>query len=161
MPLQPVISNTSPIIKLAGVGLLHLLHELYGKVSIPEAVSVEFHQKARANDPDLITIPWLVVQSVTVDPSLTMLNSLGVGEVAAITLAQSSNAALLIIDDRLGRQIAQTRQIRVTGTIGVLLEAKQVGLLPAVRPVIDEMIAQGRYISPNLRLQVLKIAGET
>lgn len=160
MPPQPIVSNTSPIINLSGVGLLNLLYDLYGQVVIPDAVATEFHSKARPKDPHLSSIPWLAIRPVVADPSLTILKNLGLGEMMAIALAQSNNARLLIIDDRLGRKIAQERHIRIIGTMGVLLQAKQVGLLPSIRPIIDEMISQGRYISPALRLKILSIAGE-
>jgi uncharacterized protein len=56
--------------------------------------------------------------------------------------------------------MALQRGLPVVGTLGVLLAAKQTGLLPAIQPIIDAMLAQGRRISPALRAQVLSAAGE-
>lgn len=69
MPLPPVLSNTSPMIKFVGVGLLDLLPRLYHTIWIADTVQVEYATKAAATDPDLTTLPWLMVQPVTIDPS--------------------------------------------------------------------------------------------
>ncbi len=160
MPPLPVVSNTSPIINFVGVDLLHVLHDLYGEIWIPDEVLIEFSYKAYPKTPDLRQIPWLVVQNVAHKASLTIPKRLGAGKVAAITLAQACHARLLIIDDHLGRKVAQEQGIPITGTVGVLLEAKKAGFVPAIRPIIDEMIAQGRYISLTLRQMVLEAAEE-
>jgi predicted nucleic acid-binding protein len=160
MPPLPVVSNTSPIINLVGVDLLHVLHDLYGEIWIPDEVLIEFSYKSYPKSPDLRQIPWIITQNTSYQVSLTMPKRLGAGEVAAITLAQVCHARLLIIDDHLGRKVAQEKEIPITGTVGILLEAKIAGLVPAIRPIIDEMIAQGRYISLSLRQMVLEAAGE-
>jgi len=160
VPLPPVLSNTSPIIKFVGVGLLDLLPRLYHTIWIADTVQVEYATKAAATDPDLTTLPWLMVQPVTIDPTLAAIPRLGSGEAATITLAQTSQARLVILDDRRARRIAGERGLAVVGTLGILLAAKQTRLIPAVRPVIDTMISQGRHISDTLRAQVLQAAGE-
>jgi hypothetical protein len=58
MPPLPVVSNTSPIINLAGVDLLHVLHDLYGKIWIPEAVFIEFRHKAYPNGYRVSVYVW-------------------------------------------------------------------------------------------------------
>ena len=77
-----------------------------------------------------------------------------------IALAQTNHAQLVILDDKRARHIAHQRGLPVVGTLGVLLAAKQTGLLPAIQPLIDAMLAQGRRISPALRTHVLGEAGE-
>jgi uncharacterized protein len=160
LPSTPVVSNTSPLINLAGVGHLNLLPQLYTDIWIPDLVLSEYRAKMAAGDPDLSVIPWLMVQPVVPDPSLRALRTLGVGEAAVITLAQMSNARLAILDDKRARQVARQRGLTVVGTLGVLLAAKQIGVLPAIKPALDAMIGQGRRISPALRDQVLRAAGE-
>ena len=71
--------------------------------------------------------PWLIVQAVPVID--TTLSSLDLGEQVAITLAQTLSADLLIIDERLGRQIARERGISIIGTLGILDDAASQGLV--------------------------------
>lgn len=160
MPRRPVVSDTSPLIKLAGVGLLELLPRLYGEIWILDAVRAEYGAKAGIGDPNLDTLPWLHVQLGSAAPSLRALPGLGAGEATAIALAQASEARLLVLDDKAARRIAAQRDVPIVGTLGVLLAAKQTGLLPRVRPVLTALVAQGRRISPRLREDVLRLAGE-
>ena len=156
---SPVISNTTPLIKLAGIGHLDLLPQLYGTISIPEAVRLEYQRGARPVDPDLDILPWIRgIKDVRLDPSLP--KKLGAGEAGAISLAISSQARTLLLDERRGQQVAAALGLPLSGTLGVLLGAKEEGLIPAVEPAIDMMIAQGRHISLTLRAQVLRAAGE-
>ena len=158
MAFRPVVSNTSPLINLVGVGLLELLPQLYGTIWIPEAVREEYITGARASDPDLDRLEWLTVSSVSVDPNL--LDTLDDGEAAAIALAVATNARAFLIDDRSGRRVARSLSLPVIGTLGVLLAAKQQALIPAIGPVIEQMRAQGRHISANLCAKVLRDANE-
>jgi predicted nucleic acid-binding protein len=156
---RPVVSNTTPLINLVGVKLLDLLPGLYTEVWIPEAVRDEYAVGKAANDPELAPLPWLkIVAGVKIDAKLPV--QLGAGEAATLSLALSANARAVLLDETYGRRVAQQRRLPIVGTLGVLLAAKQTALLPAVRPVIDEMIRQGRHISVRLRAQILRAAGE-
>ena len=92
------------------------------------------------------------------DPALP--SRLGPGEAAALSLAMAQNARAVLLDEAYGRRIARQHGLPVVGTLSVLLAAKQAGLLPAVRPVLGEMVRQGRRISARLQAQVLRAAGE-
>lgn len=160
MARQPVVSNTSPLITLAGVGLLELLPTLYGEIWIADAVRREYQTKRSAEEPDLDTLVWLVVQTIETDSDLAEIQGLGRGEAATIALGAAMRARAVILDDRLGRRVAAERGLPVIGTMTVLLRAKQQDLIPAVEPVIAAMLAQGRRMSPALRAHVLRLAGE-
>jgi len=160
LPPRPVISNTSPLINLAGVGQLELLRQLYTEVWIPALVLAEYQAKRGADEPDLRGVPWIAVRPMEPASSLQALGTLGAGEAAAITLAQASAAQLVILDDKRARRTARQLRLPVVGTLGVLLAAKQLDLLPAIRPVLDALIAQGRRISPALYDEALRAAGE-
>lgn len=156
--LPVVVSNTTPLINLAGVGLLVLLRSVYGSVFIPRVVATEYQAKAVPSDPDLVQLGWLtIVDAVTIDPSLP---KLGAGEAAAISLARSLPARLILLDERKARRIAVDRGLTVVGTLAVLVRAKRLGIISAVGPVITAMEAQGRYFGDALVQQVLKDAGE-
>lgn len=155
----PVVSNTTPLINLVGVGLLDLLSGLYREVCIPDTVRDEYVAGKSATDPELDPLPWLrIVPAVAPDPALPL--QLGAGEAATLSLALSVSARAVLIDEAYGRRVARQRGLPVVGTLAILLGAKQAGLLPVIRPVVDEMIRQGRRISVRLRAQVLRAAGE-
>lgn len=156
----PVITDTSPLIKLAGVGQLDLLPQLYGDIWVPTAVAHEFAAGATPGDPDLTQQPWITIQPIAVIPQLTSVRGLGLGESEAISLAVAAHARLILLDDRLGRREAQRLGLPVAGTLAVLLRAKHMQLIPEVGPIVDRMIAQGRRISRELRDQLLRDAGE-
>ena len=159
LPDRLVASNTSPLINLAGAGLLNLLPALYGVIWVPDAVNREYMAGMRAGDPDLEELAWVkIVPSVAMQPDLPP--SLGAGEVEAISLAIAENAWAVLLDEQLARTVARNHSLRVVGTLGVLVAAKQNGLLIAVKPVIDLMVEQGRHMSERLYMQVLAAAGE-
>jgi predicted nucleic acid-binding protein len=125
-----VIADTSPINYLLLINQIDLLPLLFQQIIIPDMVRDEML------DPDAppvlrqwITHPpsWLTIQTVPVID--TTLNTLDPGEQAAITLAQTLPADLLIIDERLGRQIAEERGIAIIGTLGILDDAATQGLI--------------------------------
>jgi len=125
-----IVADTSPINYLLLIGQVHLLPQLFQQIIIPDVVRDEMLdpdapvplQQWIANSPS-----WLTVQPVPkVDPTL---NTLDPGEQAAITLAQTLSADLLIIDERLGRSVASKRGIPIIGTIGILDDAASQGLI--------------------------------
>jgi predicted nucleic acid-binding protein len=155
----PVVSNTTPLINLVGVGHLDLLPTLYGSVTIADVVRNEYVAGKSAADPDIDSLPWLqIVASVPIDPSLPP--QLGAGEAATLSLGSALNARAVLLDETYGRRLARQRGLPVVGTLGVLLAAKQMGQLGPVEPIIDEMVRQGRHISAALRAKVLRAAGE-
>lgn len=81
------------------------------------------------------------------------------GEIAALAL--ELGIADLLIDEQLARTVALQLGLRVSGLLGVLIEAKHRGLTPEVRPLLDRLVLGARFwISPNLRSQILLRAGE-
>jgi predicted nucleic acid-binding protein len=157
---RPVISDTTPLITLAGAGLLNLLQQLYDTIWIPEAVYSEYQlgRIKHPNHPDLNTLPWISVHPATLEDTGT--RNLDLGETETIALARYHSARLVLLDERSGRREAVRLGLPVAGTLAVLLQAKEQGLISAIRPIIDQFQAQGRRISPALRSDVLALAGE-
>jgi predicted nucleic acid-binding protein len=82
------------------------------------------------------------------------------GEAQVLTLAEERAARLVIIDERKGRQYAQRLELPVTGTLGLLLLAKEKGLITDLAPLLAELQDAGLYLHPDLVTQALRLAGE-
>lgn len=161
-----VICDTSPLKYLHQSGLLYLLQELYGHVIVPQAVKEEFNvgrDVYNLNRPDLEETPWVSIRAPTrrIKPALLPLfNQLGRGEKQVISIGLATQDALLILDDMHARRCASKVEIAVTGTAGVLIAAKNMGLLASIRPPLDDMINNGFYLSKNTYQECLDLAGE-
>jgi len=94
------------------------------------------------------------------EAALPLVNDLGPGETEVLALALESADAIVIIDDALARQVAETLGIRLIGTLGVLLDAKRAGLVPAVAPLLDQLQALRFRLASHTRAAVLELAGE-
>lgn len=144
-----VVSNTGPLIALAKVDLLHLVKALFGQVEIPPAVHRELLAKsgAEAERLDAALGDYVIVTDPLAPPPeiLRVVQGLGPGEEKAI---------------RLGRAAARALGLAVTGTVGVLIEAKRLGLISAVRPPLEEMRAHGYYFSDALIDAATRVAGD-
>lgn len=92
-----------------------------------------------------------------IDADLPLLDS---GEAAAISLTRTLGARFVLSDEIKARRVAASLGLQVVGNLWVLLRAKQFHLLPAVRPVLEMMHAQGRWFSEALMLDILNRAGE-
>ncbi len=159
--MRKVISNTTPIITLLTIAKLELLKELYGKIIIPTGVYEEIEEgRLKKFYVDLSKIEWIEIKTITNRTSLQYLSDLDKGEAEVIILANELSADLVIIDEKLGRAFAEQFNLKVTGTIGILLKAKELGLLPAIKPMLDTMIENGIWVNKKLMTQILKVAGE-
>jgi predicted nucleic acid-binding protein len=162
MPERLTISNTSPLLYLHLVGQLDLLKRLYGEVVVPPAVEAELRAGAeRGIDvPEIASQPWLKVIPLGSDTSIPLVTDLGRGEAEVIALGLEKPDSRLLLDDTLARRIARLHGLRFAGTVGIIVKAKQVGLLPAASPLISALREAGLWLSDNLVAEVLRQAGE-
>jgi len=146
-----VVSNASPLIAFERIRRQELLKRLFGTIFIPPTVRVEVFGLQQPPD-------WIVEREPTLafHPS----KSLGRGEVEAIALALELKADWLLMDDLDGRKEAIRLGLTVMGTIGVLIHAKQQGIINAIRPLLDELETVGFYYGQELRALALSTAGE-
>jgi predicted nucleic acid-binding protein len=142
--------------------LLHVLHELYGLIVIPEGVLAELDagRMAGVSLPDLKSLSWFSVNYVRERTLLKLVSALGAGEKEVLALAVEKPGALAILDDLLARRHASFLGIRFTGTLGILLKSKEKGLLDAVAPVLDQLEALQFRLDPKTREAVLKLSKE-
>jgi uncharacterized protein len=157
------IVNTSPLCYLHGAGILNVLPALLGRVVVPDQVVTELSAgRARGYDlPDPLGLPWADVRPVApMSPRLELIGFLGAGERAVLTLAMAEPDSVAIIDDLAGRKVAARFGVKVTGTLNVVLAAKQRGHILAVRPILDRLQQLGFRVSAKLREHILSLAGE-
>ncbi|RZK18100.1 MAG: DUF3368 domain-containing protein [Hymenobacter sp.] len=147
-----IIADASCLILLEKIDALHLLHQLYGHLLVTDVVAAEYGLPLPA---------WVAVRAVQ-DARQTQVLALTLdpGEASAIALALEHPECLLIIDERRGRSVAQQLRLTITGTLGVLLEAKKSGCLPAVKPLLAAIEDTNFRLSAALVQLVLRQAGE-
>lgn len=130
-----VIADTTPINYLVLIELVDILHEMYGSVLIPQSVLTELQS---SDTPDAVrewvaeSPEWLEVHEVIPTILDAALRKLGSGESEAIALAQELHADAIVMDEKDGRQEAIRRNLRVIGTLRVLSDAAERGLLDLV-----------------------------
>ena len=156
-----VISNNSPLVALLTLDLLSLLRELYTEVLIPEEVQNEFlATEQTTRQAALDNSPWITTVSLTVPLNTSDYGGLGAGEAAVFALAEEHKADLVILDDREARQYARHIKLPMKGTVGILLEAKERGLIETIKPLLDVLLESGARLAPRLIESALKLAGE-
>jgi predicted nucleic acid-binding protein len=159
-----VVSDASPLIALSAVARLDLLRELFGTVLIPEAVYVEIVQSGAGlpGAKEVDEAEWITPRTVGNTGLVKVLGlDLDPGESEAIVLALETGADLLLMDERKARRTATRLGLKVAGTLGLLVLAKQEGLLQEIRPVLDALVKQaGLRIGTGVYQQTLRLAGE-
>ena len=155
-----VISNTSPLFYLRSLRRLDVLQRLYQRLVVPEAVRDELHVgRLRGEDaPDVTAYDWIEVRVVQVPDVIKLITELGAGEAQVLALALKTSDSLVILDDGFARAIASARDIRLTGTAGVLLRAKQEGYIESVAPLLDQLIQLGFWLNEVTRAAIVRLA---
>jgi len=145
-----VVVDSTCLIGLERVDRLDLLPNLYDTIIIPPAVAREFG----------VSLEWLRVEPPD-DQALvdSLLIAVDEGEAEVIAVARE-RGYMAILDDRRARVVAKRLGIVVVGTVGVLLRAKRAGLLPSLRPVLNELEDGDFRMSAALRTEALRLAGE-
>ncbi|HAK97320.1 MAG TPA: DUF3368 domain-containing protein [Planctomycetes bacterium] len=159
-----VVSDASPMLNLAAIHRLDLLRALYERVAIPETVHAEIAGSADdlPGALEFKAADWIEVRRPGDTALVTTLRAeLHAGEAEAIALAHELRADLILLDERKGRAAAARLNLRVVGLLGVLVEAKHKGLVPALKPLLHELTTRaGFWIGKELFQAVLIAAGE-
>lgn len=160
-----VVSDTSPVSSLYIIGQLQLLPAIFGRIIIPEQVWTELLVLESDFGYDLSifkTASWLDIRVADDITEVARLHRfLDAGESEAIVLAKELHADYLLIDELEGREAAIQEGLKTIGVLGVFIQAKSAGLIPFVRPLMDDLRAKARFhIHEKLYKAVLQQAGE-
>jgi predicted nucleic acid-binding protein len=147
-----IISDTSCLVILDKIGEMDLLRKLFGQVTTTSEVAAEFG----------IALPsWIEIRQPSDKNYQDIIEaSVDKGEASAIALAIEYDDCLLILDDLKARKFASQLGLTVTGTFGILLDAKLIGIIPAVKPLLEKIRATNFRISEDLMKNILRKAGE-
>ena len=158
-----VVSDTSPLVALVHLGRLDLLQKIYREVLIPPAVMQELQRAPDSRVADAVGAAGflrIVAPTQRLDDS-TLPAGLGEGELEALALALENRADFLLLDESRGRRAGERLGLRITGTLGVLVAAKAIGLIDTVTPLIESLESGIQFrIGKRLRDSILRRAGE-
>ena len=155
-----LIADSSALIALSVCDSLELLDQLFSEVIVPQAV---YEEVIKPEKPEAIPLQnYLKDKVVEVDMShFVYLDAFAdAGENEAMLLYKQKSADKLLIDDKRGRKVAKINEINTIGSLGVLLTAKQKGLIQEVKPYIDKIKESRVFLSQSLIQIVLEIAKE-
>jgi predicted nucleic acid-binding protein len=157
---EAIAVNTGPLIALAACDSLDLLRRLHQQVLVPVAVVEEFG-RGGPGTPGSGGLPsWFDVRSLGAPMPPMLIAHLDQGEASAIALALEARVGLVAIDERRGRLVAREMGLAVTGSLGVLLRAKRLGVIDAVGPRVAIMRQKGIWLGEMLVRRVLVEAQE-
>lgn len=147
---QPIVADSASLIGLERINQLNLLPELFEPILIPPEVAREVR----------FSFDWLLVDTTFNDPLIASLNlTVDRGEAEAIALAHEKGWRILL-DDRRARSVAKQLGLRIIGTVGALILAKQQSIIPALKPLLDALEANSFYLSDDLKQEALSIVKE-
>ncbi len=161
--MRKVISNSTPLIALNKISRLDLLEKVYGEIIIPYGVYEEVILESNMKIPNdfIEKSGFIKIKNIKNEEARGLfVTSLHKGEVEVMILAKELKADLCIIDDLLARRYAKFYNLNVTGTVGVILKAKEKGIVSKVKPIMDELIKVGIYIGIELYNKVIEMAKE-
>jgi len=159
---EPAVFNASPLIFLAQAALTDLTRLAGEPMFVPRAVIEEIEQYG-SNDPtakEIRKADWLNVVDAETAPSIIERWDLGRGETSVLTWAYNHRGTTAVLDDLAARRCARSLAIPLRGTLGLVLIAKQRQLIPAARPILEQLRRTGMYLSDRIMNHALRIVGE-
>lgn len=153
------VSNTTPLRYLIAIEQEHLLGQVFEKVLVPVAVHEELTD---ARTPEIVrrrvpSLPaWFEVRAVDETDVATFPVTLHRGERQSILLAEALRADVLLIDEQIGRTIARSRNLPLSGTLGVLERADRMGFVSDFPQVLQRLKLGGFFITDALEQHLLE-----
>jgi len=158
-----IVSDSSPLIAFSRIKQIELLQAVVKGIFIPEEVAREVSEYGRGKKGviDISNYSWIEVKRVTSRSNVDLLlPSIDKGEAEVIILALENKADMVLVDELSGRKIAKSFGLSILGSAGVLLKAKEKGLIEAVKPLLDEMMEKGIRYSERFYTHLLRQIGE-
>jgi hypothetical protein len=159
-----IVSDTSPVSNLILIQRLYILQKLFSEIIIPPAVDAEI-LALKQFDKDLSEYEnanWIKVVQPANSQKVQMLETkLDAGEAQAIVLALETNCDLLLMDERIGTNIARREGLQTIGLVGVLIKAKEREIIKEVCEILEDLKqTSGFWLGDKLQNQVLENLGE-
>lgn len=155
-----IFSNTTPFIALAAIQRLDLLPRLFSRVHVTEEVAEECAVGGLVAVPPLRQLDWVVLVPTPAQAAPHILLELDKGEKATLLAAMAEKADLVLMDEKIGRNMAEYLGLSVMGTLGVLLKARKAGLIDSFREAASLMRAQGIFYNLALIDRLAATVGE-
>ncbi len=156
-----IVADSSALIALAICNCIDALDKVFDKINVPQAV---FDEVIIPGKPEAeILRNYLEGKIVNIDLAGFVIDAggLGRGELEAMALYKKLQADFLLIDDKRARKVARLNNIEIIGSQGVLLFAKQKGLIKKIKPLLDKLRTSDIHISQRLIKKTLRLANET
>lgn len=160
--LRDLVINTGPVLALVAAGHLEVLRKLFARIVVPHEVAQEIEAGGRTQfaREEFRAASWLDKRATATVLSPLLQSTLDPGEAAVIALATSEQIVTVAIDEAVGRRIGRLHGLSVTGSLGILIQAKRQGLPILLRPAIAAMRQHGIWLSEVLEQECLRAAGE-
>lgn len=158
-----VVVNASPLILLTKVGQLQLLPAIASSIIVPRVVLGELEAgDSTDRAAELVAAaPWAsIVESPSSIPEEVLVWDLGAGETDVLAWAASHQESTAVVDDKAARNCAAALGVPVIGTLGIILAAREAKLVPAARPILEQLRQAGHYLSDNILAAALRRIGE-
>jgi uncharacterized protein len=138
------------------------LPKLADRVIVPPAVVEELAAGRMAGHhvPTPESLSWIGIIRPAATSVQRLIGDLGRGETEVLALAMERAGAVAVLDDKLARSVAESQIIPFTGTLGILLDAKRIGLVDTIAPILEQLQALRFRVSPTARAIILQAAGE-
>ena len=164
--MATAVSDSSILIHLSGLGQFDLLSAFYAEVQVPDAVWREVVAQGKSrlvvqNVQTAFARGWLkIVTPKNTALIQTLRQGLHDGEAESIALAVESAPDFLLMDETDGRDAARRLGLRTQGVVGLLIQAKNAGRIPAVKPSLDQLMQTGFHLAPKFVAEILRQLGE-
>lgn len=158
--MKIIVADTGALISLIHINQLQIIEEIFGEYYIAEAV---WDELVKYDNPyfDKTQLENLKAKTVKISAYNYLSLVMDYGESESVILYQELNANWLLIDDNKARQLAESLNVNCIGTLGVLLQAKQRGIIKELKPQFEKLLLVGRYFSIKLLNNILLKIGES
>ncbi len=153
-----LVADSSALIALAVIDKLELLDDIFKEVYIPRAVFNEICNKNKSQSEKLTA--YCNDKVLDINSNINLNITLGLGESEAIMLYKEKNADYLLCDDKKAKKFAKSFGVNAIGSLGILLKAKEKGLITELKPLIETLKSSQIYIDEKTCEFVLRMAGE-